>query len=192
MQKWARLLYQPALPLNGKVPVTGSEEHIGISKKAADESVVLLKNNGLLPLRNVEKVALLGKASYEYVKGGGGSGDVYCEYTRSLYDGLKMRGVKVYEPIIEYYKEELDKQYKKGCVPGMTKEPTVPSVILKNATRFSETAIVVINRFSGEGWDRSDIDGDIETFNPWPAMEIFIFHLRKKSLFKMRVISSIM
>ncbi|MBR4640281.1 MAG: glycoside hydrolase family 3 C-terminal domain-containing protein [Butyrivibrio sp.] len=169
MQKWARLLYQPALPLNGKVPVTGSEEHIGISKKAADESVVLLKNNGLLPLRNVEKVALLGKASYEYVKGGGGSGDVYCEYTRSLYDGLKMRGVKVYEPIIEYYKEELDKQYKKGCVPGMTKEPTVPSVILKNATRFSETAIVVINRFSGEGWDRSDIDGDIETFNPWPA-----------------------
>ena len=42
MQKWARLLYQPALPLNGKVPVTGSEEHISISKKAADESVVLL------------------------------------------------------------------------------------------------------------------------------------------------------
>ena len=145
MQKWARLLYQPALPLNGKVPVTGSEEHISISKRAADESVVLLKNNGLLPLKNVEKVSLLGKASYEYVKGGGGSGDVYCEYTRSLYDGLKLRGVKVYEPIIEYYKEELDKQYKRGCVPGMTKEPTVPSVILKNATRFSETAIVVIN-----------------------------------------------
>ena len=38
MQKWARLLYQPALPLNGKVPVTGSGGHIDVSKKAADES----------------------------------------------------------------------------------------------------------------------------------------------------------
>ncbi|MBO4456883.1 MAG: glycoside hydrolase family 3 C-terminal domain-containing protein [Butyrivibrio sp.] len=169
MQKWARLLYQPALSLNGKVPVTGSGGHIDVSKKAADESGVLLKNNGVLPLKNTKKVSMLGKASYEYVKGGGGSGDVYCEYIRSLYDGLKLRGVKVYEPIIEYYKDELEKQYEKGCVPGMTREPEIPSDILKGAADFSDTAIVVINRFSGEGWDRSDIDGDLEAFNPWPS-----------------------
>ena len=169
MQKWARLLYQPSLPLYGEKRVTSSKEHIEISKKAADEAVVLLKNNGCLPLSKDKPLVLLGKAAVDYVKGGGGSGDVYCEYIHSLYDGLKIRGVKVYEPLMEYYKEGLKEQFKTGCVPGMTAEIPVPDEMLTEAKNFSDTAVVVLNRFSGEGWDRSDIEGDYENFNPWPA-----------------------
>lgn len=169
MQKWARLLYQPSLPLYGDKRVTGSKEHIEISKKAADEAIVLLKNNGVLPLSKEKPLVLLGKAAVDYVKGGGGSGDVYCEYIHSLYDGLKIRGVKVYEPLMEYYKEELKEQFKTGCVPGMTAEIPVPDEMLTEAKNFSDTAVIVLNRFSGEGWDRSDIEGDYENFNPWPA-----------------------
>ena len=169
MQKWARLLYQPSLPLYGEKRVTSSKEHIEISKKAADEAVVLLKNNGCLPLSKDKPLVLLGKAAVDYVKGGGGSGDVYCEYIHSLYDGLKIRGVKVYEPLMEYYKEELKEQFKTGCVPGMTAEIPVPDEMLAEAKNFSDTAVIVLNRFSGEGWDRSDIEGDYENFNPWPA-----------------------
>ena len=168
MQKWARLLYQPSLPLYKDKRVTGSREHIEISKKAADEAVVLLKNNGVLPLSKEKPLVLLGKAAVDYVKGGGGSGDVYCEYIRSLYDGLKERNIKVYEPLMEYYKEKLEDQFKKGCVPGMTKEIAIPGNMLDEAKNFSDTALVVLNRFSGEGWDRSDIPGDYEDFNPWP------------------------
>jgi beta-glucosidase len=40
--------------------VVGSKEHQGLSQEAAERSLVLLKNNGILPLRNVKKVALIG------------------------------------------------------------------------------------------------------------------------------------
>ena len=52
-------------------------EHIALSKEAAKEGMVLLKNEGeVLPLKKGSKVALFGKAAFDYVKGGGGSGDV--------------------------------------------------------------------------------------------------------------------
>ncbi len=169
MKKWARLLYQPALPLYEGKRVTSSTEHIDISKKAAVEGMVLLKNEGsLLPLGAKKPIVLLGKASIEYVKGGGGSGDVSCAYVRSLYDGLKFRGVEIFEPLTDFYKKETEEQYKKGYIPGMTKEPSVPEDLLSVATGFSDTAVVVINRYSGEGWDRCDIECNNE-FDPWPA-----------------------
>ena len=44
MGKWQRSLYQPVLPLgkDGK-RVTGSAEHIALSRKAAGEGMVLVK-----------------------------------------------------------------------------------------------------------------------------------------------------
>ena len=51
MGKWQRVLYQPNLPLGSK-KVTGSAEHIELSRKTAGEGMVLLKNvTGLLPRR---------------------------------------------------------------------------------------------------------------------------------------------
>ena len=111
MKKWARLIYQPALPLHGDTRVTGSDTHIALSRHAAEEGMVLLKNDGTLPLKKEQPLAIFGKAIVDYVKGGGGSGDVYCKYVHSLYDGLKARGVQVYEPLIEYYRKDLEKQY---------------------------------------------------------------------------------
>lgn len=40
--------------------VVGSPEHLDLSLEAAEKSLVLLKNNGILPLKNVKKVALVG------------------------------------------------------------------------------------------------------------------------------------
>ena len=76
MEKWIRARYQPNLPLDGDRRVTASPEHIALSRQAAQEGAVLLKNNGgLLPLAPDTRVALFGKGSFDYVKGGGGSGD---------------------------------------------------------------------------------------------------------------------
>jgi len=53
--------------------------------------MVLLKNEkNLLPLSEGSRVALFGKGSFDYVKGGGGSGDVNTVYVRNLYEGLKI------------------------------------------------------------------------------------------------------
>ena len=92
MEKWIRAKYQPNLPLgeNGK-KVTESIEHTQLSKNAAKDGMVLLKNdNHVLPLPMGSKVALFGKGTFDYVKGGGGSGDVTVSYIHNLYDGLKM------------------------------------------------------------------------------------------------------
>ena len=71
MKKWIRPLYQPGLPLgrDGR-RVTASPEHIALSKQAAREGMVLLKNEGgALPLPMGTRVALFGKATIDYVKG---------------------------------------------------------------------------------------------------------------------------
>ena len=61
MDKWTRITYHPNLPLgvDGR-KVTASPEHIAISKAAALEGMVLLKNDGTLPLKRGSRVALFG------------------------------------------------------------------------------------------------------------------------------------
>lgn len=161
MSKWSRIKYFPNLPLgeNGK-RVTGCKEHIQLSKNAAKEGMVLLKNNdNVLPLKKGTKVALFGKGTFDYVKGGGGSGDVTVAYTRSLYEGLKLKKDKItiFEELCDFYKKDIKEQYDAGSVPGMTIEPAIPAELLNRAKAFTDTAIVSICRYSGEGWDRNSI-----------------------------------
>ena len=116
IDKYNRFRYQPCLPLgkDGR-RVTASEEHITLSKKAATEGIVLLKNkNNTLPLQKGETVALFGKATIEYIKGGGGSGDVHCPYIRNIADGFAAKEdeykVNVYKPLVEFYKDYVRKE----------------------------------------------------------------------------------
>lgn len=161
MQKWTRVLYQPNIALgeNGE-KVTACKRHIALSKEAAKEGMVLLKNDGdLLPLAKGSKVALFGKASFDYVRGGGGSGEVTVSYARNLYEGLSLLKdkVSVFEELSAFYRDNVKEQYQKGRVPGMTVEPEVPAELLKKARAYTDTAIITICRFSGEGWDRKSI-----------------------------------
>ena len=158
--KWLRHFYQPCLGLgqDGK-RVSGSKEHIALSRQAAAESIVLLKNeHDVLPLGAGRKVVLLGKAGEEYIKGGGGSGEVSTAYVRTLFEGLKEKQAQgklcVYDGLHRFYADALQAQYAEGREPGMTVEPGLTDAQLSDAAAFSDTAIVAICRFSGEGWDR--------------------------------------
>ena len=169
MDKWTRVKFQPNLPLKESGRVTASKEHIQLSKEAAKEGMVLLKNeNGLLPLAAGSKIALFGKGSFDYVKGGGGSGDVYNDYVRNLYEGLKAQetAVQIYEPLSAFYRTDIQHQYEAGAAPGMTVEPELPAELADGAKAYADIAVVVISRFSGEGWDRSSVECNNE-FNPW-------------------------
>lgn len=164
MERWGRAWYQPCLPLGGDgTRVTGSQEHIQLSRQAAREGMVLLKNQGrALPLEKGAKLALFGKATMDYVKGGGGSGDVTVAYTRNLYEGLKTKEpqVQILEPLADFYRENVSAQYAQGVVPGFTREPEIPEELLTQAKAWTDTAVISICRFSGEGWDRKGIPGD--------------------------------
>lgn len=162
MEHYIRQRYQPNKPLTGDRRVTGSKEHIALSERASEESIVLLKNDGdALPLKEGKRIALFGKGTIDYVKGGGGSGDVYCEYTRNIYEGFKeIKTNPVFMPLIDFYKDYVKGRYADKKVPGMFKEPAVPEELMKSAARFTDTAIISICRFSGEGWDRSVSKGE--------------------------------
>ena len=166
MKKWARALYQPCLPLgrNGQ-RVTGCEEHILLSRKAAAEGMVLLKNEkSILPFEKGTRLALFGKGSVDYVKGGGGSGDVTTAYVRSLQDGLEIKEeegkVQVLASLGKFYRENVSAQYAGGIQPGMTAEPEIPCDLLEKAKAWADVAVISICRFSGEGWDRKGSPGD--------------------------------
>ena len=109
--KWQRVKYQPNTPLgaNGQ-KVTASKAHTELSKQAAKEGMVLLKNeNSLLPFEKGTRLAVFGKASADYVKGGGGSGDVTVSYTVSLDAGLRALSdyVSVYEGLSSFYNKNV-------------------------------------------------------------------------------------
>ena len=167
-RKWQRITYMPGTPLgrDGR-RVTGSREHIALSRRAAREGMVLLKNEGgVLPFAAGTKLAVFGKAQADYVKGGGGSGDTTVAYVRSILDGLEEKQaegrLELFAPLSAYYRENAARQRAQGCAPGQTAEPPVPAELLAQARRFCDTALITICRFSGEGWDRTGapFDGD--------------------------------
>ena len=109
MSKWRRIMYHPNLPLGEDGQrVTACAEHIELSKNAAKEGMVLLKNEQqVLPFAKGTKLALFGISTFDYVKGGGGSGDVTVAYEVNLYEGLKKLGdhVEICEELVDFYRD---------------------------------------------------------------------------------------
>ena len=164
MEKWARADFTPCLPLgDNRSLITGCEKHIQLSRMAATEGTVLLKNNNnVLPFAKGTKVAIFGKGQIDYVKGGGGSGDVNVAYVRNIYQGLKLKKdhVEVFDALSLYYQEYVEEKYKNGAKLGMFDEASLPEELLARAKEFTDTAIIVINRFSSENWDRRNDETD--------------------------------
>ena len=163
MEKWARIKYQPVLPLGeNNTKITGCRAHVNLSRKAAEEGIVLLKNEkSVLPLECGATVAIFGKAQIDYVKVGGGSGDVHSEYTLNIYDAMKKQtGVYVFSELSEYYKAYVEEAYKNGGKSGRLDEPEIPKELLREAKKRCDTAIITICRYSGEGWDRRNDETD--------------------------------
>ena len=165
-QKWQRIRYMPGTPLyEDGHRVTGCQEHIDLSRRAATEGMVLLKNSaGLLPLPRGQKLAIFGKAQADYVKGGGGSGEVTVAYVRSLLQGMEIKQqegkVELFDPLSRFYEDDVRAQYRAGCEPGKTVEPALPEELVRQARAFTDTALITLCRFSGEGWDRTGVPGD--------------------------------
>lgn len=166
MNKWTRINYHPNLPLgaNGE-RVTASPAHIRLSKDVAREGMVLLKNeDALLPLARGAKVALFGKGTFDYVKGGGGSGDVTVPYVHNLSDGMHAYPdrVTVFEGTDAFYRAYVAASYAAGRDPGAVEEPELPDALVNRAAAFADVAIISISRFSSEGWDRKSAFDRIE------------------------------
>ncbi len=167
MDKWMRSNFLPSIPLgeDGR-RITGSEKHIALSRRAATEGMVLLKNDGTLPLKKGTRVAVFGIGQFNYVKGGGGSGYVYSKYTRNIYEGFKIKEqeekVRLVEEISSYYKEQYEAQDDGSTDDRVFKEVAPPMELLEKVKNEADAAIITISRYSLEDKDRTSrpYDGD--------------------------------
>ena len=103
-------------------------------------------------------------------------------YVHNLYDGFQMLhdAVSLYEPLCDFYRANVNEQYDQGSVPGMTTEPALSAELLAGASAYTDTAVIVLSRFSGEGWDRSSIEYNGE-YNPWETETSMPKNLRRSS-----------
>ncbi|MCR5005138.1 MAG: glycoside hydrolase family 3 C-terminal domain-containing protein [Clostridiales bacterium] len=151
----------------------------------AVECMVVLKNDGTLPLKTKGKIALYGNGARATVKGGTGSGDVYVRETVNVEDGLQKEGfivttkdwidredLAVKEEKEAYNKATIEAAIAAGQSPEAAQmllvlNPLVPKAIAKITEEDvinsdTDTAVYVLARNSGEGKDRSAEPGDYE------------------------------
>ena len=145
----------------------------GISREAAAESMVLLKNEKqALPMASdARRVALFGIDGYELIAGGTGSGDVNKAYKVSLEQGLDNAGYQVDKDLQTAYTTYLGgyaSTHPRKSFMEEFKNPTPPApeyAITREAiaskASVSDVAIVAIGRNAGEGRDRA-VDADYE------------------------------
>ena len=67
-------------------------EHRRIARRAAAEGIVLLENDGVLPLQAGARIALYGFGARYTIKGGTGSGSVNNRSNVSIDEGLRNSG----------------------------------------------------------------------------------------------------
>ena len=124
-------------------------------RKAAAEACVLLKNDGTLPLKKDEEVAIFGRCQLDWFYVGYGSGgDVHPAWRVNLIDGLKNAGQKHNAALVERYaawtKENPADHGWWGHWPFSHPEMELDEETVKAAAKTAETALVVIGRAAGE------------------------------------------
>lgn len=136
-------------------------------RQAGAEGIVMLKNEGLLPLKKQEKISVFGRVQVDYFCVGYGSGgDVRCPYTINLLEGLRNSGeVTINEELAKEY-EAFSKHpdYKVnpgtwGNWPTHYPEMSLTEEQVKKAATFGEKAILIIGRAAGEDRENQLIPG---------------------------------
>ena len=152
------------------------ERNRRLALEAAQESIVVLENDGMLPLTPCP-VALYGAGAAYTIKGGSGSGEVNVRHTVNVLEGLENAGFSIltkdwierYDTIWKTGKEIFLKQSRKKLfnlsvkvlADLMAAEYRYPAGdrLAESDLKETETCLYVLSRQSGEGHDRRDESG---------------------------------
>ncbi len=142
---------------------TLTEETIQTSRETVEEvmneGIVLLENDGTLPLEGTDNLNVFGWASTNPVYGGTGSGTVDASTAVSLLGGLENAGFSLNTELSDFYTAYRSDRPVIDINNGQDwtlPEPTAASYtdeMLENARAFSDTAVIVLARPGGEGAD---------------------------------------
>lgn len=139
-----------------------TEETMQTSKEVIEEvgreGTVLLKNEGLLPLDDTEKINVFGWDSISPVYGGSGSGATDESKATSMMQAFADAGFETNEELSQMYRDYMDAR-PGTAVQGSDitlPEPTVDyytDELMEDAKEFSDVAVITIGRPGGEGFD---------------------------------------
>ena len=139
-----------------------SEETVNKSKevikKVGEEGLVLVENNGLLPLKDVSAVNVFGWGSTNPILGGTGSGSSDGSTAVGILQSLKDAGFATNEELSKLYTDYRADRPSVGMndQDWTLPEPTVEAYtadVMSQAKGFSDVALIVISRSGGEGAD---------------------------------------
>ncbi len=124
-------------------------------REAAAEGTVLLRNDGVLPIKENQVISLFGRVQNDYIYVGYGSGgDVIKPYTVNLTEGLRNNGANLNEELASIYdkwcKENVPDHGFWGHWPHYYDEMPIDDSTIKTASEKSDVAVVIIGRAAGE------------------------------------------
>lgn len=132
-------------------------EMAALARRAGAEGCVLLKNEGTLPLKAGQSVAVFGRCQLDWFYVGYGSGgDVHPPYRVNLMEGLKNAGIPFDEKVAKTYADwcfsEDNKADHGWWGHWLMSHPEMPleQSMVSAAAKRCDTAIVVIGRAAGE------------------------------------------
>ena len=144
---------------NGVITEETAEEANSLISEICEEGVVLLENDDdVLPLTS-NKVNLFGWSCTVPIYGGTGSGALNDKYhIVDLLEGLDNSGIEYNTELTDFYKSYATARGAGGMISQdwTMPEPNVnlyTDEMMENAKAFSDTAIIVIARSGGEGFD---------------------------------------
>ena len=135
--------------------------HAEVARKAAEESIILLKNEGgTLPLNGNEKVALYGISSIDFVGIGTGSGEVNTTHIANMQEAMTKAGFTLDENLAEYYRlcyatqSVTEKMNGNSIDKRHRPELAVTAQAIERQAAVNDVAVFVLGRIAGEGADR--------------------------------------
>ena len=142
-----------------------AEEAKGVAGQIAEEGMVLLENDGLLPISDPSNINLFGWSSVNPAYGGTGSGGLNDLYEKvSLIDSLTNAGFSVNQDLVDFYNEFSAERAEMSLSTQnwtLTEAPAseYSDELMQSAKEFSDTAVIVLSRIAGEG--HNDMPGDV-------------------------------
>lgn len=135
------------------------DKYLEASARAVSGGIVMLKNDGALPLKQGGTAAVFGRIQLHYYKSGTGSGGmVNVSKVIGITDGLLDAGYKLDEQLLNAYREwdeqnPFDHGEGWGGEPWSQKEMPLTDELVSGAASRADTAIVIIGRTAGEEMD---------------------------------------
>ncbi|MBQ9192236.1 MAG: glycoside hydrolase family 3 C-terminal domain-containing protein [Bacteroidales bacterium] len=139
----AGLFDHPYVDETAAAGLVRTPEHVEVAAQAAREGVVLLENDGILPLSKGARIALIGpNADNQYNQLGDYTAPQAEDHVVTMLEGLQAKGADI--------------RYVKGCAVRDTRDSQIAQAVI--ATILSDVAVVVVGGSSARDFKTKYID----------------------------------